>query len=158
MGKHCLDWVKWAPWKWHAEAEEEGDLPEGIPMEEKAAVRASGDKAIFVDVREKQLQDFSITKKDVENHRPTRGCAGCSSMFRNMGRQPHSVECRERFRELLRNEARVQHNEAKRKEFEQRELAKRERKIMRREEKREERGGGRKEGSPRGEKKSGKLI
>ena len=128
-GKDCLDWVKWAPWKWHAGVEDEGDLPEGIPAEERLAGGSSGNKVIFVDVREKQSQDFSITKKDVENHRPTRGCAGCSSMFRNMGRRPHSAQCRERFRELLRNEARVQHNEAKRKELEQRELAKKERKI-----------------------------
>ena len=97
-GKDCLDWVKWAPWKWHADVEDEGDLPEGIPLEEKVAARSSGDKVISVVVREKQPQDFSIAKKDVETRRPARGRAGCSSMFRNMGRQPHSVESRERRR------------------------------------------------------------
>ena len=88
-----------------------GDLPEGVQVEERSTAQGSGDIVIFVDVRERQPQDFSITKKDVDKHRPTRGCAGCSRIFRSMGRQPHSVDCREKFRELLKSEARIQHNE-----------------------------------------------
>ena len=86
-----------------------------------------------MDIRERQPQDFSITRKDVDNHRPTKGCAGCTSMLRNSGRQPHTVGCRERFRELLRDGARAQHNAAKRKEFESREIEKKEEKAKKRE-------------------------
>ena len=59
-------------------------------------------------------------------------------MLRNTGRQPHSAACRERFRQLLKDSARLQLNEAKRKEFENRELEKRERKARRREVRKEE--------------------
>ena len=47
-GRDTLDWVKWAPWKWHAEAEDEGDLPEGVPLEEKGSVKASGDRVFLL--------------------------------------------------------------------------------------------------------------
>ena len=33
----------------------------------------------------------------------TRGCAGCSSWFKGLSRQPHSEKCRARFKDLLKN-------------------------------------------------------
>ena len=39
-----------------------------------------------------------------------------------MGRQPHTEACRNRFRELLRNDAKVVLSESKKREFEEKEL------------------------------------
>ena len=108
-GRDCLEGLKWAPWKWDHEAEDEGDLPEGVPLEERENGQL-GSKVIFVDIKERQTHHFSITKRDVDQHKPAKGCAGCSSMTRSTGRQPHSVACRERFRQRLKDHARVQHN------------------------------------------------
>ena len=47
------------------------------------------------------------SEKRADKHGVTRGCAGCSSWFRGLGRQPRSEACRERFRDLLRDDARV---------------------------------------------------
>ena len=57
MGKDCIDWVKWAPWKWDQDAEDEGDLPEGIPLEEQEDLKG-GDRVAFVDIRTDLLRTF----------------------------------------------------------------------------------------------------
>ena len=53
-----------------------------------------------------------------------------------MGKQPHTAECRERFRKVMSDDARVQLASQKRQRFEDKELERKRRK----EEKREERG------------------
>ena len=71
---------------------------------------------MVVVTKERAPRDFYIKKTDAEKHGYTRGCAGCSSWFRGLGRQPHNEACRERFRTLMQDEAKVQHATAKRKE------------------------------------------
>ena len=35
-GEDCVNWVVWAPWRMYKNAEDEdGDLPEGVPAEER---------------------------------------------------------------------------------------------------------------------------
>ena len=51
--------------------------------------------------------DFYIKKEDAEKHGYTRGCGGCSSWFRGLARQPHNEACRERFRNLMKEDAKV---------------------------------------------------
>lgn len=94
-----------------------------------------GGSTIYIETRERVPRDFYIKKSDADKHGYTRGCGGCSSWFRGLGRQPHTDACRERFRGLMQNEAKVQHAAAKRKEFEEKQLDKRRRKEDNKEEK-----------------------
>ena len=87
-----------------------------------------GGGPVYVETRDKIPRDFYIKKTDADKHGYTRGCAGCSSWFRGLGRQPHTEACRERFRGLMQTEAKVQHAATKRKEFEDRQTEKRRRK------------------------------
>ena len=52
--------------------------------------------------------------------------------LREKGRQPHTEECRERMRRLMREEVKVVNSEARRREFEEREAEKKRRKNKRR--------------------------
>ena len=108
----------------------DGDLPETVPQEVAPEVGPRGG-VVFVETRSKPPRDFYIKKTDAEKHGYTRGCAGCSSWFRGLGRQPHTEACRERFRGLMQDEARVQLAKTKRQEFEEAQLQKRRRKEER---------------------------
>ena len=79
---------------------------------------------MFIETREKPPREFYIRKTDADKHGYTRGCGGCTSWFRGLARQPHSEECRQRFRELLKEDARVIGADERRKEFERKELEK----------------------------------
>ena len=82
-GEDCVNWVKWAPWNRYKDARDaDGDLPEGVPAEEKKRDQGSGNTVVFVQTREKAPRDFYIRKEDAEKHGYTRGCGGCSSWFR----------------------------------------------------------------------------
>ncbi|MEC8428647.1 MAG: hypothetical protein VXZ35_09485, partial [Pseudomonadota bacterium] len=119
-GVDCLNWVQWAPWNKHkGDVEEDGEIPEGVPADE--AVETGGEQKIFIETRERAPRDFYLTKKEAEKHGYTRGCGGCNSWFRGLGRAPHTPACRERFRTLLREDAKVKSAEARKKEFEERE-------------------------------------
>lgn len=73
---------------------------------------------MYVDTRKPVPRDFYISKIDAEKHGYTRGCAGCPSWFRGLSRQPHNAQCRERFRNLMREDAKVRNNEVLKREFE----------------------------------------
>ena len=60
-----------------------------------------------------------MKKEDVERLGYGRDCGGCSSWFKGRARQPHTQECRERFRKLMAEEARVQYAAEKRREFDE---------------------------------------
>ena len=90
---------------------------QGLAREEEGTGRT-----IYVDVREAAPRDFYLTQPVAEKFGYTRGCAGCQSWFKGRGRAPHSAECRERFRNLLREDAKVKNAEARKKEFEEREM------------------------------------
>ena len=65
----------------------------------------------------------------MEKHGFTRGCGGCSSWFRGLGRQKHSDACRERFRVILKDEKRMKNYEERMREFEEGQEAKMQRKL-----------------------------
>ena len=110
-----IKWVKWAPWHRYKGAEDaDGEVPEGVAPEERLEVNPSGG-TIVIETKEKVPRDFQIRKSDVDKHGITRGCGGCSSWFRGLARQPHNEKCRARFRELLKEEARVRNQGVRRK-------------------------------------------
>ena len=107
--------------------EEDGEVPEGVPAEERKE-EEGGERTVYVDVREKVPRDFYLTKQAAKDHGYTRGCGGCNSWFRGLGRAPHTPECRESCRKLLKDDAKVKNAEAKKREFEEREADKRRKK------------------------------
>jgi hypothetical protein len=129
-GRRSMDfvkWVKWAPWYMYRGCEDaDGDLPQGVPLEERTmgAGSSSGDRIVCMDTSEKAPRDSHIRKTDAERFGYTRGFGGCSSWHRGLGRQPHTEECRKRFKELMKDDAKVMNNEIRRKEFENKEIEK----------------------------------
>ena len=61
------------------------------------------------------------SKEDAEKHGYTRGCGGCS-WFRGLGREPHNDACRERFRILIRVDAKVTNYIPRKRVVEEKEL------------------------------------
>ena len=102
----------------------DGDIPEGVPPEErpKTGEDKSG-KVVYVDVREKTPRDFGITWQVIKDNHPTAGCAGCWSRWNGLAFQPHSSKCRERFREIMKDTARVKNAEKRRAAYEARQSA-----------------------------------
>ena len=108
--KDCVDWVRWAPWNRYKDAQDaDGDVPEGVPAEDRVAEedKDPGRGTVFVRTRNVPPRDFQIRREDADKHGITRGCPGCMSWFRGTSRQAHSEECRNRFRDLLKGEARM---------------------------------------------------
>ncbi len=82
-----MDWVKWAPWRRYKDATDaDGDLPGGIPPEERTEASGLGDRLVFIETKNKAPRDFYISKQDAEKHGYTRGCGGCTSWFRGLAR------------------------------------------------------------------------
>jgi hypothetical protein len=121
-----IKWVNRAPWNRYKECEfADGDAPEEVEATAKVKEDDGMPRMIVIDTSEKQPREFYIKKTDAEKHGYTRGCGGCTSWFRGLARQPHSEECRQRFRELMKEDARVVNAEGRRKDFEKKELEKR---------------------------------
>ena len=72
---------------------------------------------IVVNTKETAPREFYIKKKDVEAHGHTKDCPGCRTMFQGGTRQAHILECRERFRHLMKDEQKVLRTREKRKEY-----------------------------------------
>ena len=117
-----LDWVKKVPWNRGEDGEADGEIPEEKLEEpgERREVDEGLKGVVFVNTREREPREFYISKEDAEKHGYTRGCGGCSSWFKGLGRQPHTEKCRERFKELMRGEAKVRNAEKRKREFEER--------------------------------------
>ena len=104
------------------EGKTDGEIPEekleepGERREENEGLKG----VVFVNTREKEPREFYISKEDGEKYGYTRGCGGCSSWFKGLGRQPHTEACRERFKELMKGAAKVKNAEKRKKEFEER--------------------------------------
>ena len=127
-GMDCVRWVRRTLWnRYKDDSGADGDLPEKVPQAVAPDVGPRGG-IVFVETRDKIPRDFYIKKSDAEKHGYSRGCAGCSSWFRGLGRQPHTEACRERFRGLMHDEAKVQHAQQKRQEFEMKQAEKKRRK------------------------------
>ena len=129
-GPDCVKWVDRVPWNKYKDAEDaDGEVPEEMLVEPiSGESRGTEDGVVVIQTRKVPPRQFHIRKDDAERHGYTRGCAGCSSWFRGSTRQPHSEACRNRFRELLKDEAKFQNAEARRKEFVEKELRRKERK------------------------------
>ena len=106
-----------------------------MPVEERNQGSERPGGLVFVNTRKAIPREFYITKEDCEKHGYTRGCPGCSSFFRGAGKQPHSPECRERFREAMKDYKKVKESEERRREFERRQDEKKRKKEEKRERK-----------------------
>jgi hypothetical protein len=143
-GPDCLSWVKNVPWHlYRGDLLADGDIPEDNSVEPEAVAGGAreglGGGGIVVKVRAPPPRSFQIRKEDAEKHGYSRGCSGCSSWFRGLGRQPHSPECRARFEKLLKDDARFQNAQRRKEEYDERvreRAAKKARKVE------EERAGG----------------
>ena len=71
----------------------DGDIPEGITVDVRAPSVGIPDRVVYIETKDKAPREFYISKKDVEKHGFTRGCPGCSSFTRGLGRQPHTEVC-----------------------------------------------------------------
>jgi hypothetical protein len=153
--------VPWHLYKDHPEAD--GDIPEEEVVEADAeAVKPGADTQIppvVVKTRQVPPRAFQIRKEDAEKHGYTRGCPGCSSWFRALGRQPHSAECRVRFAETLKGDLKFQNAEKRKQDFEEKMRGKQARKQQREEDSRKhkQQGAGEASGSglPREERRRG---
>ena len=138
-GPDCVQWVRRTLWnRYKDDAGADGELPEEVPQATAPDLEPRGGGVVYV-TRDAAPRDFYIRRADAEKHGYTRGCGGCASWFRGLGKQPHTAACRERFRALLADEARVQFAAQKRKDFDDAQAEKR-----RKKEERRERNGGRK--------------
>jgi hypothetical protein len=123
-GEDSLRWVRHAPWHlYRGDSRADGEIPEeqvvDPSLESKQYLQgALPGQGIIVKTRQVAPRAFQIRKEDAEKHGYTRGCAGCTSWFRGLGRQPHNPQCRTRFEGLLREDARFQNAERRRLEYE----------------------------------------
>ena len=89
----------------------DGDLPEALEGATATGAVPAGSmdppRVIVVNTKEVAPREFYIKKKDVEAYGHTKGCPGCITMFQGGTRQAHTTECRERFRDLMKDEDKV---------------------------------------------------
>ena len=125
-GDDCINWVKHAPWnRYKGDEDADGEIPEEKLAEDVEIERPErGMKEVIVKMREVVPREFQIRKEDAEKHGYTRGCAGCSSWFRGLGRQPHNDACRRRFAEMMKEDARVKNAMKRKDDFEEKVLEK----------------------------------
>ena len=103
-GEDCLNWVKWAPWNRYSGDEfAEGDVPEGVPEEERPTPPSIEERIKYVNTRSRVSAEFPIHQQDAREHGRTRGCPGCMSLFRGRGTQKHTLARGERFKGILWN-------------------------------------------------------
>ena len=131
------DWVRHVPWnKGDGDAEADGDIPE-TPAEDAqtgkgqvSEAQGSDDppRVVVVNTREIAPREFYIKKRDLDEHGHTRGCPGCRTMIQGGTRQAHTAECRERFRELMKDDEKVRRTQEKRKDYEDRMVEKEQKK------------------------------
>ena len=115
--KDCKAWVRHVPWHRAADdAAADGDIPEDARPNEP--ILQERPRLVVVNTRLKEPRDFHIRQKDIEKHGYTRNCAGCLSIVKGMTRQAHGEDCRNRFRELMKDEEKVLRTSEKRKEYE----------------------------------------
>ena len=118
-----VKWVRHVPWHlYHGDVGADGDIPEeqAVEPEPLGPARLGGDQpVVIVKTRAVAPREFQIRKEDAEKHGYTRGCAGCSSWFRGLGRQPHNPQCRAPFEGLMAGQARFENAERRKREYEE---------------------------------------
>jgi hypothetical protein len=107
-----------------------GDLPEGVPAEERELVEEEeGDRgSIVIKTKRKVPRNFYIYKRDADKYGFTRGCRGCESWFKGLSREPHSDACRARFAELMKEDIKVKNQAERKRIFEEEEKERAEKK------------------------------
>lgn len=106
------------PWNRGSEdPDADSDILEDVAEETEATGTMGGQepKVVIVTTKEAKPRGLYMTARDVIDHGFTRRCGGCSSIQRGIGRQPHNDKCRERFANILKNEAKTK-NADKRKQ------------------------------------------
>ena len=150
------DMVRHVPWnRSGSDPLADGEIPEEVAPKEHGqgdvgGGAVGGPKVVVVNMREQAPKEFYIRRKDVEEHGITKGCAGCRTMFHGGTRQNHTAECRERFRQILQHDARVQRMADKRKEYEEK-AAEDAQKKQEKKKRREERKAGKKRAAEDGD-------
>ena len=103
-------------------------MPDEVNAEKVDPCINPGGETVFIETGERPPREFYIKKIDADRHGYTRGCGGCSSWSRGLARQPHTEGCRNRFKVILKDAARVVNAEERKKDFEKNEMAKRQKK------------------------------
>ena len=58
-GEDCVSWVVRAPWHRYKGAEDaDGDVPEGVPVEERRQQEVGGEKVVYIETKTKVPRDF----------------------------------------------------------------------------------------------------
>ena len=114
-------------------------MPEGVPAEE--IIEAKNNRGtVIIETKARAPREFYISKKDAEKYQIyTRGCGGCASWTRGLARQPHTPECRERFRKAMAEDAKVTSAQERKRESEEREIEKKNKRNEKKERKKRER-------------------
>ena len=113
-----VEWVQLALWhRYKGDEYADGIVPEGVTPEERGTAESIPERVIFVNTRLRPPSEFPITRKDAEELGTTRGCPGCVSWYRGNSRAPHTEQCRARFREAMKDRAKVKNVEIRRQEF-----------------------------------------
>ena len=95
-----VKWVRNVPWhRYNDQHDADGDIPEEKAVEPREPETEKLEPMMVIKTWQPPPRAFQIRKEDAEKHGYTRGCAGCSSWFRGLGRQPHSDVCRTRLAE-----------------------------------------------------------
>ena len=131
-----VTWVRRTMWnRFQGDEQADGEIPEDVELPPQETKIDQAPQGLTTITKRQVPREFYITKKDAENHGYTRGCPGCGSWFRGVGKQPHTAECRERFRKLMSDDARVQMANQKRQRFAEEEQERKRRKEEKREDK-----------------------
>ena len=103
------EFVRHVPWdKSGEDPDADGELPEALQAPSATAFAATGSvdppRVIVVNTKETAPREFCIKKKDVEAHGQTKDRSFCRTMFLGDTRQAHTLENRERFRHLMKDD------------------------------------------------------
>lgn len=109
------------PWnKDKDDLDADGDIPEDNCADAQAcgdSQEVRNDLAVVIRTREVAPRVFYIRSR-ARRSMDIRGVVGgCSSWFRGLGRQPLSEKCRDRFMDLMKDEANVINSEKRKVEF-----------------------------------------
>ena len=86
-------------------------FPVGVPAEDEARTGEVASLGITIQTQNAPQTEFYFRKSDAESLGCTIVCEGCVSCHRGLGRQPHAEVFRARSRDILKDEARVQNAE-----------------------------------------------
>ena len=118
-GESRCKMIKNVPWhRYKDQHDADGDIPDEKEVDVENFEVEKKEPMMVIKTRQLAPRAFQIRKEDAEKHGYSRGCASCSSWFRGLGRQPHTTECRARFAEVLKEDAKYRNAERKRVEFE----------------------------------------